>query len=199
MLVEAIKINETQMKIGDEVVDFQLNSLTIGDKCSLLKQPMGGYLFLEKIDDNFIDETIIKQRLTIDLLLPTSGNITSVFGPRRNPLSGSSEFHEGVDISNDEGTDIFASEAGTVQVLENELYGKHLIIDHIEIKSIYAHLSEIFVNDNQSVVRGQLIGLMGNTGKSSGPHLHFGLRYGTKDLNPKVFFPKGTLLLGYRV
>jgi murein DD-endopeptidase MepM/ murein hydrolase activator NlpD len=103
-----------------------------------------------------------------------SNNITSSFGPRRH------RFHYGTDIGLNIGDSIVAAFEGTVRIVDYEGrgYGNYVVVRHPNgLESIYAHMSKSLVKVNQQVIAGELIGLGGSTGRSSGPHLHFELRF----------------------
>ena len=113
---------------------------------------------------------------------PTQGEISSRFGYRTSPFSGIRTFHNGVDIHNRTGTTISASRGGTVVRVDiSPVYGKYVIIGHNGgWQSLYAHLDTILVGRGQKVEQRQLVGTMGSTGMTTGPHLHFGMsRNGT--------------------
>ena len=127
--------------------------------------------------------------LTKNLLLrPVDGNITSDFGYRTHPISGEYSFHNGIDIKASIGTPIKAPFSGTVvSVFYNQTGGNQIILERNDgFRSGFAHLSETFVKKGQKVSLGQIIGKVGNTGNSTGSHLHFILKskYG-KYLDPK--------------
>ena len=109
--------------------------------------------------------------------LQTRRNITSSFGWRRDPFTGAPQFHNGVDFRANTGTTVLAALDGTVSVvMETRLYGKHIIISHNNgYKTLYAHLNSFSVRQGDRVARGRKIGESGNTGYSTGPHLHFGI------------------------
>ena len=122
---------------------------------------------------------------------PVRGVLTSGFGPRIHPISGEPDFHEGIDIEVPEGTDVYASCAGRVIVAgRHSGYGLYVILEHRNgYRTLYAHLSEIGVYRGQFVEGGQVIGRSGNTGNSTGPHLHLEiLQYG-RPLNPLALLP----------
>lgn len=121
------------------------------------------------------------------------GWITSHFGTRADPFTGIEEDHPGLDISIRPDSEIRATGAGTVKrintrVVKNKGYGRYIIIDHgYGYETLYAHLSEIFVKPGQRVKRWDLIGLSGNTGKSTAPHIHYGVYFKSKAVNPLDF------------
>lgn len=120
--------------------------------------------------------------------LPITGkpDISSRFGLRANPFGNGHELHNGVDFVVGEGTPVLATAPGRVEeVGNNGANGNRVIIDHgFGYRSGYAHLSSILVKAGELVRKGQTIGLSGNTGRSSGPHLHYTLHYGGQVLNP---------------
>ena len=113
--------------------------------------------------------------------------ITSHFGMRKDPISGALNLHTGIDFRANTGTTVMASLDGTVSVVsENWLYGKHVILSHGNgYKTLYAHLNSFSVKQGDRVARGRKIGETGNTGYSTGPHLHFGIY----DRNNKLVNP----------
>ncbi len=106
--------------------------------------------------------------------LPT-GIITSGFGERINPVTGKPHFHNGIDIAAPLGTEILASRAGIIlNTGYNNIYGNFITIKHEDnYETVYCHLKKIFVELNQKVQSGMIIGTVGTTGMSTGPHLHF--------------------------
>lgn len=118
------------------------------------------------------------------------GWISSSFGKRIDPFTGNSEDHPGIDISIRPGTEVCATGAGFVKavnhrVTTNKGYGKYILLDHgYGHRTLYAHLSKIFVKRGQKVKRWDIIGLTGNTGKSTAPHLHYGVLANRKPQNP---------------
>ncbi len=117
---------------------------------------------------------------------PTTGWITSKFGYRRSPFTGQRELHKGLDISAPKGTPIYATAKGTVVKAErNHGYGKNVVVDHGNgLVTRYAHLSKYAVKKGERIQRGQLIAYVGNTGRSTGPHLHYEVRLHGVPVNP---------------
>lgn len=121
---------------------------------------------------------------------PLLGEITSGFGPRRHPITRERDFHEGIDIKAHQGTAVYAARAGKVSFAgPNGGYGYLIILDHGLYETYYAHLSEILVYKGQFVETGRLIARSGNTGFSTGPHLHFEIRLRGIPLNPLAYLP----------
>lgn len=116
--------------------------------------------------------------------------MSSGYGYRVDPIYGSSKFHEGLDFAASKGTNVFATGEGKVKVAGREAgYGNVIDIDHgYNYLTRYAHLSEILVKPGEEVKRGQLIGKVGSTGKSTGPHLHYEVRYKDVPQNPVNFY-----------
>jgi murein DD-endopeptidase MepM/ murein hydrolase activator NlpD len=106
---------------------------------------------------------------------PVYGKISSEFGWRKDPFTGASTFHSGMDIAVQQGAPVFAARDGTViEAADNGGYGLNIIILHADgSRTRYAHLSHISVYSGQRVVRGELIGRVGETGRATGTHLHF--------------------------
>jgi murein DD-endopeptidase MepM/ murein hydrolase activator NlpD len=103
--------------------------------------------------------------------------ITSNYGMRKDPINGQLTFHTGIDLRANTGTTVMAAMDGIISIVsENWLYGKHIIISHSNgYKTLYAHLNSFSVKQGEKAVRGRKIGEVGNTGYSTGPHLHFGI------------------------
>ncbi len=116
--------------------------------------------------------------------------VSSEFGKRKNPFSGEMKNHNGIDLAADEGTPVYAIKDGAVYtVIENDSeFGNYIILSHDQGKmtSVYAHLSKVYVDRYQYVKKGDVIGLVGQTGKATGPHLHFEIRTGGKAEDPRL-------------
>lgn len=119
-------------------------------------------------------------------LRPVSGRISSPFGNRIHPVTGLPSFHGGVDFAASYGTGIKATRSGEVIVRAyHSSYGNYIIIDHGNgIASLYAHMSGFNVSIGQEVSQGSVIGFIGSTGSSTGPHLHFEIRVNGTRVNP---------------
>jgi len=120
------------------------------------------------------------------LAVPVTGWISSGYGYRTDPITGEYEFHGGLDLAADAGQPIHAAMDGTVIVSkEVEDYGKYLVIQHsTTLKTYYAHCKSLKVKEGKAVRKGDVIALVGSTGQSTGPHLHFEVRINNKRINP---------------
>ena len=127
-----------------------------------------------------------RQLVCTPSIRPVRGWLTSGFGYRRDPFTGLREFHAGVDISNRIGTDICTPADGMVSQIKKEFgLGLTLSIDHgYGFVTRYAHLSQAHVKVGQQVKRGQTIAKLGNSGRSTGPHLHYEVRLNGVPVNP---------------
>jgi murein DD-endopeptidase MepM/ murein hydrolase activator NlpD len=112
--------------------------------------------------------------------------LTSSFGPRINPVTGRFRVHEGLDLAAPAGTDVFAASDGVVaETGRDSVYGNYIIIKHADNwVSLYGHLSKIETALHREVRSGTLIGKVGSTGQSTGPHLHFELRQNGRARDP---------------
>lgn len=140
--------------------------------------------------------------LSIDApnLWPVMGPITSSFGQREDPIlgNGEGEFHKGVDISAPKGSPIRATADGTVETADiGHGYGREVVIDHGNgIKTLYGHMSGFAVMPGAHVSRGQVIGYVGMTGRSTGYHCHYEVRIRNTPVNPHKYLRETISSLG---
>lgn len=115
-----------------------------------------------------------------------SKQLTSGFGYRKDPFTGRSAFHAGIDISGKLGDPVFSAAEGTVtDIGYDNIYGRFIEIEHLGgLKTIYMHLKSIEAEKGDFVVRGEKIGLLGSSGRSTGPHLHFEILQQSEPVNP---------------
>ena len=120
---------------------------------------------------------------------PCQGWTTSRFGYRKSPFTGRREFHKGYDIANREGTPVASTADGVISFSGPKgLLGNMVIIDHGHgLVTRYGHLSQILVKRGQTVKRGDTLALMGNTGRSTGPHLHYEVHLNGIPVNPEKY------------
>lgn len=131
----------------------------------------------------------------MEFILPVKGITTGIFGTKRfyNGIEGN--YHNGFDIAADTGTPIVAPSSGKITLTGNFFYnGKSIILDHGRgLKSIMIHLDEILVEENQYVEKGQIIGKVGTTGKSTGAHLHWSVLVNNTYIDPELLIDKGAI------
>ncbi|MBW6513315.1 MAG: M23 family metallopeptidase [Candidatus Syntrophosphaera sp.] len=125
----------------------------------------------------------------IPAIHPTFGQLTDGWGHRYHPITLEFEYHYGLDIANRVGTPIYATADGIVSRAQNvNGYGKMITIEHTDgYQTLYGHLYSFKVRPGDLVCKGQIIGLMGNTGLSTGPHLHYAVSRNGRQLNPTVY------------
>ena len=133
-----------------------------------------------------IEQEVKKQE---SFIKPTSGRISSPFGYRTHPVTRSYTLHSGIDIAASSGTTVVASRNGkVVSAGYSGSYGNLIVISHGNgMETAYAHLSSIKVSVGETVSQGQLIGKVGSTGRSTGPHLHFEIRVNGTAVNPSKY------------
>jgi murein DD-endopeptidase MepM/ murein hydrolase activator NlpD len=126
-------------------------------------------------------------------ILPVRGYVISGFGARIDPFTGAPDFHTGVDVFAPYGTPVVATAAGQVVFAGPQgTYGQLIIIDHgFGIFTYYGHLSKVLIRKGDRVQRWQVIGLVGSSGRSTGPHVHYEIRYQNQPLNPLQFVVEG--------
>jgi murein DD-endopeptidase MepM/ murein hydrolase activator NlpD len=137
-------------------------------------------------------EATLKERARVPSIWPVEGESTDSFGVRGNPFGGgSSEFHPGQDIAAPRGTPVVAPADGTVIKADwQNGYGQTVVIDHGNgLTTRYGHLSKIEVSAGQEIKRGDELGQVGSTGRSTGPHLHYEVRIGDLAVSPLYYLP----------
>ncbi|MBA2340050.1 MAG: peptidoglycan DD-metalloendopeptidase family protein [Pyrinomonadaceae bacterium] len=137
-------------------------------------------------------ESALEERARVPSIWPVEGYLTDGFGMRRAPFDNSAvEFHAGQDVAAGWGTSVAAAGNGTVTFagVQNG-YGQLVVVDHgNNLTTRYGHLSSIDVSAGQTVKRGDCVGSVGSTGRSTGPHLHYEVRIGDTPVNPRDYLP----------
>lgn len=139
-----------------------------------------------------ITEVALREKARVPSIWPVEGESTDAFGVRGNPFGGgASEYHSGQDISAPKGTPVVAPADGKVTHAGWQSgYGNLITVDHGNgLTTRYGHLSKLEVAVGQEVKRGELIGLVGSTGRSTGPHLHYEVRIGEVAVSPRHYLP----------
>ncbi len=197
-----------KLKIGVELqvpdLDGVIYSVRKGDSLSVIAYRYGIQLN-DLLDVNNLASSVIRvgqelfipggrmssfdlKKATGELFVyPARGRLASGYGLRKDPFTGVNRMHYGIDLANAEGVPVVASMDGTVVAIgSNEKgYGKYIILKHqAGFQTLYAHLLKWSVTKGQKVIQGQKIGEMGNTGRSTGPHLHFAIYHYQKPVDP---------------
>lgn len=134
---------------------------------------------------NEMDLDVENLKNAYSFINPITGIVSSKFGSRESEYQKVTGYHTGVDVAAEEGTIIKASMEGIVELVSSEGdYGNHINIRSNNVSTLYAHCSKIFVKEGQIVGQGQEIGAVGNTGNSTGPHLHFEIRIDDRFVDP---------------
>ncbi|MEZ5811399.1 MAG: M23 family metallopeptidase [Rhizobiaceae bacterium] len=153
---------------------------------------------VEQLDEALKTLEMVKTNAKmLPIVDPLPGHkVTSKFGMRRDPLLGRRAMHSGMDIRAPLGFPVKATGAGTVVSAGwNGGYGRMVEIDHGNgISTRYAHMSRIRVKEGQKVVAGDIVGNVGSSGRSTGPHLHYEVRRGDRPINPRRFIAVGRAL-----
>jgi murein DD-endopeptidase MepM/ murein hydrolase activator NlpD len=133
-----------------------------------------------------------REQARMPSIWPVMGELTDYFGARRNPFGGgSTEFHDGLDIATSSGTPVVATGNGIVSFAGTQSgYGQIVVVDHGNgLSTAYAHLSRVEAEVGRVVSRGDQIGRVGSTGRSTGPHLHYEVRVGETAVSPAGYLP----------
>lgn len=187
-------------------IEYVYNDSWYTNQRETLQQPSAGYHeaiehVVHKGDDVISSDTLYEEVIMepvakvveVGTIVPptyikpiSGGRLTSSFGPRRAPTRGASTYHKGVDWATPIGTSVYASSGGTVTVAGwGSGYGYVVYINHPDGRQTrYGHLSHVYVSVGQHVSQGQLIAASGNTGRSTGPHLHFEMLINGSQVNP---------------
>ncbi|NFQ54797.1 M23 family metallopeptidase [Clostridium botulinum] len=146
--------------------------------------------YIDTFKSKVTGEKTIEELISNDFVLPLDGKVTSTYGEREDPINKKKAFHKGIDIDAKENTEVLASFGGTVKECgEDKELGKYILLDHGQgIETKYAHLNKIKVKKGEEVKKGKDIAESGNTGKSTGAHLHFEIIYMGENKNPQDYF-----------
>ncbi len=175
-------------KLKEAYVQIMKNDMTVKEVFSKIRSyvtpPQGGddiSVFSAQSGTSFSPYYI-----SGEICVPVSGTISSPFGYRINPITKTFSFHSGLDIAADEGEKIKAAYYGTVsRVSYDDTSGNYIELTHSDgLVTRYLHCSEIIAEEGMVVRRGETIALVGSTGRSTGPHLHFVIEIDGKKVNP---------------
>lgn len=168
---------------------FPVRELTLSDEMVFLSDENIRRVKIESLRLKKIFKTESQKLWESGFILPLENEITTGFGVKRIINKKRVSVHKGIDISGVQGDEVKASNTGTV-VLRDELFfgGNTVILDHgLGIFTVYMHLSEFNLELYDTVSKGDVIGFVGSTGRSTGPHLHFSVKVGETNVNPLTF------------
>jgi hypothetical protein len=175
----------------------ELNIASLGEpgvmKADSIKEKLSELVRQTQLQDSTLNQVVVCAQQQSDMwaqrpsISPVWGRITSIYGYRVHPFTGAYVLHEGLDISGIIGTPIKSPADGVASFVGNkDFFGRMVMIDHPAsgYKTIFGHLNKQAVVEGQAVKRGDIIGYMGSTGRSTGPHLHFEVHKQNKAINP---------------
>jgi murein DD-endopeptidase MepM/ murein hydrolase activator NlpD len=173
-----------------DTVNQQQVKLSIDEFYSLRAQALSGRV--SRALEGGLDATFSGDWTTIadaPSIWPVEGRVGSSFGEREDPINGEGAFHSGIDIDAPIGTPVRATADGEVTGTSMGAgYGRQIVLDHgHDVLTVYGHLSAIAVLPGQRVTRGQVIGYVGQTGRATGPHLHYEVRVHHVPVNPHKY------------
>lgn len=170
-------INEIENQAENEQVENQISNETTNQI-----EGIGGSS--EEVPLSQDEQDIAYIKTNVSMIVPTKGVVTSGYG-EREPTDIISANHAGIDIGATVGTEIIAAMEGTVEEVSSYGdYGNHLKITNGEVSTLYAHCSKILVNQGDYISQGQKIAEVGNTGRTTGPHLHFEISRSGRTVDP---------------
>ena len=175
-------------KIGDNEIVNNMETQQLNNEIKSLENITKVEEVVEKVKEKTDEEKEIEALIGMYQFknpIEEDGVITSNFGKRNSDNENVSEYHTGIDIGAEYGTDIKSSVTGIVTLVSNVGdYGKQVRVRNNNVTTLYAHCSEILVKEGDIVADGQVIAKVGNSGNSTGPHLHFEIRVDDRCLDP---------------
>lgn len=176
--------------VGDYPTSEMISSLKARDTIDLVRFRSSELEIQLRLVEQIAERRLGKLTITPSAW-PVSGQILSSYGRRRDPFNGQLETHKGVDIGGLYGSIVRApANARVVYARRKSTYGNLIMLDHGNgITTRYGHLSRFSVSVGDQVQKGDLIGYVGNTGRSTGPHLHYEVRLHDRTVNPRNYLP----------
>jgi len=195
LLEDSITRLDEKSKVIEEVMD------RIGVEVKVEEDPDHSGGPFVSLDEEYGDRLILKADRYLEVLnkiplgRPVPGKISSKFGSRIDPLNNKKAFHPGIDFRGHTGDTVKATADAVVKTATtNNVLGNYIILSHGNgYETIFGHLYKHLVKKGEKVKRGQVIGEIGNTGRSTGSHLHYGIRYQKKTIDPMKYLQIASL------
>lgn len=191
------EISERMFEVEEKLKNMQMMLKKKGIRKEL---SVGGeFIGADKLKDDYFDkiendiENLTRTLEDYPIGMPSDGSISSYFGHRKDPFNKRKAFHSGLDFDSDYGAGVVSTANGRVEKAGwCGGYGKCVVIKHNNgYKTLYGHLSRVKVKRGQKVTSGQMIGNIGSTGRSTGPHLHYEIMKNGKKINPYKYLSLG--------
>jgi len=181
----SVRRNENLSKIAS-LYGIDMTRIADANNMASAVLKVGDRLFIPNAK---LDASVLRNFYGTTFIWPARGPISSPFGYRSNPFSGQRTFHAAIDIVVNRGTPVKATREGKVaDTGYNAVFGNYVIIRHSDgYQSLYAHLDRVMTKKGASVNQGEVLGLSGNTGQSTGPHLHFGIFHNGQAVDPRKY------------
>lgn len=190
--------NAVETAVSHSAADFEVVTAKITvDSSTAVNSALDDVVAVGKMDasggEDIASEQAIKgasfasYTVSAPVTVPVNGRLTSPFGYRTNPVSGKYGFHTGIDLAAPEGTAVASAYGGRVTNSgESDVWGKFVLLEHSDgFETYYCHLSEIYAPEGTVLRKGETLGLVGSTGWSTGPHLHFEVRIDGVRVDPE--------------
>ncbi len=174
------------------IIESMMDRIGVNVKVDDTGANSGGPFIASNIDEDYSERLLDRSERYIDAIKkmplghPISGRVTSNYGYRTDPLNKKKAFHAGIDFKGRIGDKVAATADGTVKKIGYDKgFGHYIYLSHgNQYETVFAHLSKKLVKKGATVKRGQIIGMVGNTGRSTGPHLHYEVRHRGRTVNP---------------
>ncbi len=186
--------------VGGVLEDYptvsMISSLNVRENIDLVRNRAAELEFQLRFVEQIAERRADKLMLTPSLW-PVAGPVRSSYGRRRDPFTGASEMHRGLDIGALYGTAIRApANARVLYARRKSAYGNLIVLDHGGgITTRFGHLSRFAVQVGEQLHKGDIIGYVGSTGRSTGPHLHYEVRLNDRTLNPRNYLPRNPIAI----
>lgn len=195
------ELNQRSQIIDSILTTLDITPTSLASRRSQDSKDTGGP-FTRVYQESF-EDLVIKVDKDLEMIKPiplgypvNAKRISSIFGRRTDPMNGQSAFHDGIDLSGKKGSAVRATADGKVIGRGyNDTYGWYVKVDHgNNYSTMYAHNSKIVARWGSQIKRGEVIALLGNTGRSTGPHLHYEIRRNGRPINPAKYLKINKLI-----